>query len=161
MIQYTSLLQIPSNILSLHMQFKALSTQYFYLPLLSFLLFVFIYLISICYKLYIFITLTCYKLYIFLFYFQVFLIHTILMRLLLLHTFSTDFYVKPVSCNCQNHVVQFKFSFLKLATSDCFHKVFLHYKLISAWIVNIPASVQTFLRSALLKLSESLTITSK
>ena len=27
------------------------------------------------------------------------------MRLLLLHTFSTDFYVKPVSCSCQNHVV--------------------------------------------------------
>lgn len=161
MIQYTSLLQIPSNILSLHMQFKALSTQYFYLPLLSFLLFVFIYLISICYKLYIFITLTSVISYTFLlFYFQVFLIHTILMRLLLLHTFSTDFYVKPVSCNCQNHVVQFKFS-LKLATSDCFHKVFLHYKLISAWIINIPASVQTFLRSALLKLSESFTSTSK
>lgn len=75
-----------------------------YLPLLSFLLFVFIYLISICYKLYISITLTCYKLYIFIILFSSFLIHTILMRLLLLHTFSTDFYVKPVSCNCQNHV---------------------------------------------------------
>ena len=112
------------------MQFKTLSTQYFHLPLLSFL-FVFIYLISICYKLYIFIKLVISYTFL-LFYFQVFLIHTILMRLLLLHTFSTDFYVKPVSCSCQNHVVQFKLSFLKLATSDCFHKVFLHYKLITA-----------------------------
>ena len=79
----------------------------------------------------------------------------------IVRTFSTDFYVKPVSCSCQNHVVQFKLSCLKLATSDCFHKVFLHYKLISAWIVNIPVSMHTFLRSALLKLSESFTSTSK